>query len=54
MNPESKKYTWSRRTPRLVASRLDMLWISHQFLQLTQASCINNGCMSDHAIIELK
>ena len=27
MNPESRKYTWSRRTPNLMASRLDMLYI---------------------------
>ena len=31
VNPESRKYTWSRRTPNLVAIRLDMFCISHPF-----------------------
>ena len=37
-----------------MANRLDMFWISHTFLQLSQSSCINKGYKSDHAIIEMK
>ena len=31
MNPESRKYIWFRRTLNLMASRLGMFWISHNF-----------------------
>ena len=31
--PEYGKYTWFRHNPSLMASRLDMLWISHSHLQ---------------------
>ena len=34
INPEPRKYTWSRRISNLVASRLDLFWTSHHVLQL--------------------
>ena len=50
----SRKYTWSRSSPNLVDSILDMFHISHHFLQWTHASCINNGYVLNDAIIEMK
>ena len=31
MNPDSRKYTWSKRIINLVASGLDMFWMSNHF-----------------------
>ena len=49
--PEDRKYTWFRNNPSFIASRLDMIWISHSLLQCTGPTFFKPSYKSDHSLI---
>ena len=52
-NPESKRYTWSRRNP-IKQARLDFFLISEELLSIVHNVRILPGYRTDHSIIELE
>ena len=53
LNPEDRQYTWFRKRPEIVMTRLDMFIISDRLSPLTVSSNILPSFMSDHCMIRL-
>ena len=46
--PGDRRYTWFRHNPSLIASSLDMIWISHSLLQFIGPMFVKPSSKSDH------
>ena len=53
LHPETSKYTWSRRRPK-VRCRLDVFLVNQSVANITAVSDIHPGYKSDHSTIALK
>ena len=47
-NPESKRYSWYRTKPKLIASRLDFALVSHGFVNINDNCGYITGIHTDH------